>query len=139
MSGGERGRLGLAQQLVEPADVLLLDEPTNHLDLETTRWLEQYLRGLDETVLLISHDRGFLQAVVDHVFHLEAGTGTSYTGDYESFLHQRAERRLAQQRGVRQAGARDRGRRGLHPPEHRGRRTAPRPRGDAGVSSESAA
>src|SRR5438128_4235189 len=52
LSGGERGRLGLAQQLVAPADVLLLDEPTNHLDLETTPWLEDYLRGLDATVLL---------------------------------------------------------------------------------------
>jgi ATP-binding cassette, subfamily F, member 3 len=98
LSGGERGRLGLAQQLVAPADVLLLDEPTNHLDLETTRWLEDYLRGLDATVLLISHDRAFLQAVVDHVLHLEAGTGVVYAGDYESFLHQRAERRMAQQR-----------------------------------------
>ena len=98
LSGGERGRLGLAQQLVEPADILLLDEPTNHLDLDTTRWLESYLLRLDETVLVISHDRAFLQAVVDHVFHLEAGTGVSYAGDYESFLRQRAERRLAQQR-----------------------------------------
>jgi ATP-binding cassette subfamily F protein 3 len=100
LSGGERGRLGLAQQLVAPADVLLLDEPTNHLDLETTRWLEDYLRGLDATVLLISHDRAFLQAVVDHVLHLEAGTGVAYAGDYESFLRQRAERRLSQQRAV---------------------------------------
>ncbi|MEO7985746.1 MAG: ABC-F family ATP-binding cassette domain-containing protein [Gemmatimonadales bacterium] len=99
LSGGERGRLGLAQQLVEPADILLLDEPTNHLDIETTRWLEDYLRGLDETVLVISHDRAFLQAVVDHVFHLESGAGVSYTGDYEDFLRQRAERRLSQQRG----------------------------------------
>ncbi|MEO7476758.1 MAG: ABC-F family ATP-binding cassette domain-containing protein, partial [Gemmatimonadales bacterium] len=98
LSGGERGRLGLAQQLVAPADLLLLDEPTNHLDLETSRWLEVYLRGLDATVLLISHDRAFLQAVVDHVLHLESGTAVAYTGDYESFLHQRAERRLAQQR-----------------------------------------
>jgi ATP-binding cassette subfamily F protein 3 len=98
LSGGERGRLGLAQQLVAPADLLLLDEPTNHLDLETTRWLEDYLRGLDETVLVISHDRAFLQAVVDHVFHLESGTGFAYTGDYESFLRQRAERRLTRQR-----------------------------------------
>ena len=98
LSGGERGRLGLAQQLVAPADVLLLDEPTNHLDLETTRWLEDYLRGLDATVLLISHDRAFLQAVVDHVLHLEAGTAVAYAGDYESFLRQRTERRLSQQR-----------------------------------------
>jgi ATP-binding cassette subfamily F protein 3 len=98
LSGGERGRVGLAQQLVAPADVLLLDEPTNHLDLETTRWLEDYLSGLDATVLLISHDRAFLQAVADHVLHLEAGTTESYTGDYEAFVRQRAERRLSQQR-----------------------------------------
>jgi ATP-binding cassette subfamily F protein 3 len=98
LSGGERGRLGLVQQLVTRADVLLLDEPTNHLDLETTRWLEEYLRGLDATVLLISHDRAFLQAVVDHVLHLEQQTTVAYTADYETFLSQRAERRLSQQR-----------------------------------------
>ena len=98
LSGGERGRLGLAQQLVAPADVLLLDEPTNHLDLETTRWLEEYLRGLEATVILISHDRAFLQNVVDHVLHLEAGTAVPYSGDYEAFVRQRSERRLAQQR-----------------------------------------
>ena len=98
LSGGERGRVGLAQQLVAPADVLLLDEPTNHLDLETTQWLEQYLAGLDATVLLISHDRSFLQAVVDHVLHMENSTATPYTGDYEAFIRQRTERRLAQQR-----------------------------------------
>ena len=98
LSGGERGRLALVQQLVAPADLLLLDEPTNHLDLETTRWLEGYLRGLDATVLLISHDRAFLQAVVNHVLHLEAGTAAAYTGDYDAFLRQRAERRLSQGR-----------------------------------------
>jgi ATP-binding cassette subfamily F protein 3 len=98
LSGGERGRVGLAQQLVAPADVLLLDEPTNHLDLETTRWLEDYLKGLDATVLLISHDRAFLQAVTDHVLHVEAGTATPYVGDYEAFVRQRTERRVAQQR-----------------------------------------
>jgi ATP-binding cassette subfamily F protein 3 len=98
LSGGERGRLGLARQLVTPADVLLLDEPTNHLDLETSRWLEDYLRGVDATVLLVSHDRAFLQAVVDHVLHLESGSAAAYTGDYEAFLRQRSERRLSQQR-----------------------------------------
>jgi ATP-binding cassette subfamily F protein 3 len=98
LSGGERGRVGLAQQLVAPADVLLLDEPTNHLDLETTKWLEDYLAALDATVLLISHDRAFLQAVVDHVLHVEGGTVTAYSGDYEAFVNQRAERRLSQQR-----------------------------------------
>ena len=98
LSGGERGRLGLARQLVSGADVLLLDEPTNHLDLDTTRWLEEYLRETDRTVLLISHDRAFLANVVDHVLHLEGGTATAYAGGYESFLVQREERRLSLQR-----------------------------------------
>ena len=98
LSGGERGRVGLARQLVAPADVLLLDEPTNHLDLETTDWLETYLRGTNATVLLISHDRAFLANVIDHTLHVENCTTTSYVGGYESFVHQRVERRLTQQR-----------------------------------------
>jgi ATP-binding cassette, subfamily F, member 3 len=100
LSGGERGRVGLARQLVSPADVLLLDEPTNHLDLETTRWLEEFLRGTDRTVMLISHDRAFIANVVDHVLHLEAGTAFAYAGSYESFVTQRNERRLTQQRAA---------------------------------------
>ena len=104
LSGGERGRIELACQLLSQANVLLLDEPTNHLDIETTRWLEEYLRELDATVILISHDRAFLQAVVDHVLHLEAGTAFAYEGDYEAFIRQRAERRLAHARAhARQA------------------------------------
>ena len=98
LSGGERGRVGLARQLVAPSDILLLDEPTNHLDLETTRWLEEYLRELDRTLVLVSHDRAFLAAVVDHVLHFEGGTATPYSGGYESFVQQRQERRLSQQR-----------------------------------------
>ncbi len=98
LSGGERGRVGLARQLVAPSDILLLDEPTNHLDLETTRWLEEYLRETDRTVVLVSHDRAFLAAVVDHVLHFEGGSATPYTGGYEAFIMQREERRLAQQR-----------------------------------------
>ena len=98
LSGGERGRLGLARQLVSSADILLLDEPTNHLDLETTRWLEDYLREIDRTVLLVSHDRAFLDAVVDHVLHFEGESAAPYAGGYGRFVIQRAERRLAQQR-----------------------------------------
>ena len=98
LSGGERGRLGLASQLVRPADVLLLDEPTNHLDLETTEWLVDHLRGLDAAAIIISHDRAFLDQVADHILHLEAGTGFTYRGNYTSFVAQRAERRLAQDR-----------------------------------------
>lgn len=98
LSGGERGRIGLARQLVSPADVLLLDEPTNHLDLDTTAWLEEYLQTSDKTILLISHDRAFLANVVDHVLHFEGNTAFAYTGGYESFVIQREEQRLSQQR-----------------------------------------
>jgi len=98
LSGGERGRVALARQLVIPADVMLLDEPTNHLDLETTRWLEEYLRETRETVLVISHDRAFLDRIVDHVLHLEDLSATAYDGGYAHFVTQRAERRLSQQR-----------------------------------------
>jgi len=102
LSGGELGRLGLARQLMTTADVLLLDEPTNHLDLETTRWLEQYLAASDRTVLLVSHDRAFLAATVDHVLHLEGGSAAPYAAGYADFVAQRAERRLAQQRAFDQ-------------------------------------
>ena len=98
LSGGERGRLGLARELVRGGDVLLLDEPTNHLDLETTRWLEQFLRESSVTVLLISHDRAFLQNVADHILHFEGDSATPYVGGYAAFVAQRDERRLAQQR-----------------------------------------
>jgi ATP-binding cassette subfamily F protein 3 len=98
LSGGERGRLALAGQLVSPADVLLLDEPTNHLDLDTTRWLEQYLQEIQTTIILISHDRAFLSAVVDHVLHLEGHTSFAYAGGYEDFVEQRNLRRLTEQR-----------------------------------------
>jgi ATP-binding cassette subfamily F protein 3 len=102
LSGGELGRLGLARQLMSTADVLLLDEPTNHLDLETTRWLEQYLAASERTVLLVSHDRAFLSATVDHVLHLEGKTATPYAAGYAAFVAQRAERRLTQQRAFEQ-------------------------------------
>jgi ATP-binding cassette, subfamily F, member 3 len=102
LSGGERGRLGVARQLVTPADVLLLDEPTNHLDLETTRWLEDYLATVSTTVLLISHDRAFLATVADHILHFEGDSATAYTGGYASFVEQRSLRRLTQQRQYEQ-------------------------------------
>jgi ATP-binding cassette subfamily F protein 3 len=98
LSGGERGRAALARQLATPAELLVLDEPTNHLDLETTAWLEQYLATTDRTVLCISHDRAFLNAMANHVLHFEGGTAFAYTGGYASFVQQREERRLTQQR-----------------------------------------
>lgn len=102
LSGGERGRISLARQLVAPADLIFLDEPTNHLDLETTEWLEEYLAGLDATVVLITHDRAFLEGTADHILHFEGGTATPYRGNYSSFVIQRAERRRALQRAYEQ-------------------------------------
>ncbi|MBL0938909.1 MAG: ABC-F family ATP-binding cassette domain-containing protein [Gemmatimonadaceae bacterium] len=98
LSGGERGRVALARQLATPAELLVLDEPTNHLDLETTAWLEQYLATTDRTVLCISHDRAFLNAMANHVLHFEGGTAFAYSGGYASFVQQREEKRLTQQR-----------------------------------------
>ena len=95
-SGGWRMRLNLAQALMCPSDLLLLDEPTNHLDLDAILWLEGWLKGYPGTLLLISHDRDFLDAVVDHVAHLEQRKLTLYRGGYSAFERTRAER-LAQQ------------------------------------------
>ncbi len=102
LSGGERGRVGLAAQLAAPADVVLLDEPTNHLDLETTDWLRRYLGEFGETVLVISHDRAFLDDTVDHVLHVSAGTTSAWRGGYSAFVTQKAERDLALARAVAQ-------------------------------------
>ena len=95
-SGGWRMRLNLAQALMCPSDLLLLDEPTNHLDLDAILWLESWLKSYPGTLLLISHDRDFLDAVVDHVAHLDQQKLTLYRGGYSAFERTRAER-LAQQ------------------------------------------
>jgi ATP-binding cassette subfamily F protein 3 len=98
LSGGERGRVGLAAQLIAPADLLMLDEPTNHLDLDTTTWLQDWLRECDETILVVSHDRAFLDAVCTHILHVEARSAEWYKGNYSQFVPQRAERRLTRER-----------------------------------------
>lgn len=98
-SGGWRMRLNLAQALICRADLLLLDEPTNHLDLDAVIWLERWLQRFEGTLLMISHDRTFLDNVVKHIAHIEHGTITTYSGHYSSFERQRAER-LAQQAAV---------------------------------------
>ncbi len=95
-SGGWRMRLNLAQALMCPSDLLLLDEPTNHLDLDAILWLEDWLKSYPGTLLLISHDRDFLDAVVDHVAHVEQCKLTLYRGGYSAFERARADR-LAQQ------------------------------------------
>ena len=96
-SGGWRGRLNLARALMAPSDLLLLDEPTNHLDLDAVLWLEQWLRRYPRTLMVISHDREFLDGTVDHVLHLEQGAARLYAGNYSDFERQRAERLHQQQ------------------------------------------
>lgn len=98
-SGGWRMRLNLAQALMCRSDLLLLDEPTNHLDLDAVLWLEQWLRDYRGTLVLISHDREFLDACVTHIAHIESQRLTLYSGGYSDFERQRAER-LAQQQAL---------------------------------------
>ncbi|TDK20517.1 ABC transporter ATP-binding protein [Luteimonas aestuarii] len=96
-SGGWRVRLNLARALMTPSDLLLLDEPTNHLDLDAVLWLEQWLLKYPGTLLLISHDREFLDNVCTHTLHLHGGKAKLYTGDYTSFERQRSEQLRLQQ------------------------------------------
>ena len=98
-SGGWRVRLNLARALMCRSDLLLLDEPTNHLDLDAVIWLEGWLKDYRGTLLLISHDRDFLDAIVNHVAHIEHQQLTLYKGGYSDFERQRAER-LAQQQSM---------------------------------------
>ncbi|WP_104472696.1 ATP-binding cassette domain-containing protein [Acinetobacter indicus] len=95
-SGGWRMRLNLARTLMSRSDLLLLDEPTNHLDLDAILWLEDWLNAYEGTLILISHDRDFLDAVTDHILHIENQELTLYTGNYSTFEVTRSER-LAQQ------------------------------------------
>ena len=96
-SGGWRVRLGLARALSSRADLLLLDEPTNHLDLDAIVWLEDWLTAFPGTLLMISHDREFLDAIIDRVLHIENRTIHAYSGNYSQFEQKRAEE-LALQR-----------------------------------------
>lgn len=96
-SGGWRMRLNLAQALMCPSDLLLLDEPTNHLDLDAILWLEGWLQSYPGTLLLISHDRDFLDAVVSHIVHVDQQKLTLYRGGYTAFERARAERIMQQQ------------------------------------------
>ena len=95
-SGGWRMRLNLARTLMSRSDLLLLDEPTNHLDLDAILWLEDWLKAYEGTLILISHDRDFLDAITDHILHIENQELILYTGNYSTFERTRSER-LAQQ------------------------------------------
>ncbi|TPG21656.1 ABC transporter ATP-binding protein [Sphingomonas koreensis] len=91
-SGGWKMRVALAALLFSEPDLLLLDEPSNHLDLEATLWLENFLKSYPATMVVISHERDLLNNVVDNILHLEGGKTTLYSGGYDSFERQRAER-----------------------------------------------
>jgi len=94
-SGGELTRASLARALATSADLLLLDEPTNHLDIETLEWLEEYLKGLDAAVVLVAHDRWFLESVGTAVLELEAGKGRFFSGPWHAWRREYAARQLA--------------------------------------------
>ncbi|MEC1023177.1 ABC-F family ATP-binding cassette domain-containing protein [Bacillus paralicheniformis] len=98
LSGGQKKRVAIAKTLIQPADLLILDEPTNHLDNETIEWLEGYLSGYPGSVVLVTHDRYFLNRVTNRIYELDRGHLYTYKGNYEVFLEKRAEREaLAEQ------------------------------------------
>jgi ATP-binding cassette subfamily F protein 3 len=105
-SGGWRMRLNLAQALMCRSDVLLLDEPTNHLDLDAVIWLQDWLCKYAGTLLLISHDRDFLDTITDHIVHIEQNKAEIYTGNYSAFERMRAEK-LSQQQSAYQKQQRE--------------------------------
>jgi len=92
LSGGQRKRVAIAKALIQPADLLILDEPTNHLDHETVEWLEKYLQSYRGSILLVTHDRYFLNRVTNRIFELDKGNLYVYEGNYELFLEKKAER-----------------------------------------------
>lgn len=95
-SGGWQMRMSLGKILLQKPDLLLLDEPTNHLDLETIEWLENYLRGLITPMVIVSHDREFLDRLCNQIVETERGVSSTYLGNYSSYLQQKAENQSAQ-------------------------------------------
>lgn len=92
LSGGQRKRVAIAKSLIQPADLLILDEPTNHLDHNSVEWLEKYLRTYKGAILLVTHDRYFLNRVTNRIYELDHGKLYQYDGNYEMFLERKAER-----------------------------------------------
>ena len=95
-SGGWQMRMSLGKILLQEPDLLLLDEPTNHLDLETIEWLENYLRGINTPMVIVSHDREFLDRLCTKIVETERGISTTYLGNYSAYLQQKAETQIAQ-------------------------------------------
>ena len=93
LSGGEKTRVNLARVVLEQPDILLLDEPTNHLDIESVEWLAQFVNDYKKTILIVSHDRWFLDETVDEIFELENGKLSRYSGNYSSYAVQKEEQR----------------------------------------------
>ncbi len=89
LSGGQKSRVALAMLLLEDADLLLLDEPTNHLDIDAISWLEKYLKDVDKAIIIISHDRYFLNNIVSKIVLLENGATKTYSGNYDNYMKQR--------------------------------------------------
>ena len=89
LSGGQKSRVALAMLLLEDADLLLLDEPTNHLDIDAISWLEKYLKDVDKAIIIISHDRYFLNNIVSKIVLLEKGATKTYSGNYDNYMRQR--------------------------------------------------
>ncbi len=98
LSGGQQKRVGLAKTLIEQPDLLLLDEPTNHLDFESINWLINYVKQYPHTVLFITHDRYFLNEVSSRIIELDRGKLTTYVGNYEDYIAQRAENEIIEQK-----------------------------------------
>ncbi|MGI0495394.1 ABC-F family ATP-binding cassette domain-containing protein [Alkalinema pantanalense CENA528] len=96
-SGGWQMRMGLAKVILQAPDLLLLDEPTNHLDLDTIEWLENYLKGLNTPMVIVSHDREFLDRLCTQIVETERGVSNTYLGNYSTYLQQKAEQKSAQQ------------------------------------------
>src|SRR5208283_555491 len=94
LSGGERRRVALCRQLLEQPELLLLDEPTNHLDAETVNWLEGHLRNYPGAILIVTHDRYFLDNVTGWILELDRGRGIPHEGNYTSFLEVQDKRLL---------------------------------------------
>src|SRR5690606_18219227 len=92
LSGGERRRVALCRLLLAQPDLLLLDEPTNHLDAETVHWLEQHLREYPGAILIVTHDRYFLDNVTGWILELDRGRGIPYEGNYSIYLEKKAKR-----------------------------------------------
>jgi ATP-binding cassette subfamily F protein uup len=103
LSGGQRKRVALAKVLLEDPDLLILDEPTNHLDLDTVEWLENYLNTSNTTLLVVTHDRYFLDTVCNQMLELAFGSAYSYKGNYTYFLEKKAEREEIEAAGIDKA------------------------------------